>query len=308
MKKILINLVVLLMFSTSAFSKDVTEIIGFQLEFNSFNFINNLVENFNILNIYDKDNPDLLGREFYESEYLPASWLMLVYENEISALLNEKILPNGATVEDMMPISVDKLVYELEYKDLSNAPPYEEIQLTLMCYDGFVNPNQVDISNPKKLKNFGNGKGCEFPFINRIYIKVIPGRGLYERDCKNDFNFYRDYFLNTYDLKSDNDFTGDSAYNRSELYGDYIANPYYSDTLYPSSFYPNYNRQKGLLNIKLSCAIPKYDADFGGVRIDVSVTQSFEYLNSTIKTLHKEIIEAANNKLKSLKENETGGL
>ena len=55
MKKILINLVVLLMFSTSAFSKDVKEIIGFQLEFNQLNFVKNL-ENFNILEIYDKEN------------------------------------------------------------------------------------------------------------------------------------------------------------------------------------------------------------------------------------------------------------
>ena len=155
----------------------------------------------------------------------------------------------------------------------------------------------------KKLVNFGNGKGCEFPFISRIYIKVIPGRGLYERDCKNDFNFYRDYFLNTYALKSWADW-------RKTIEGTYSSTTNsYDDSLLPQQVFFEVGKtsmrgkQKGLSKINVDCSIPS-----GGVRISVRVVQSFEELNTAIQTVHKELIEAANNKIKNSKENETGGL
>lgn len=286
MKKILINIVVLLMFSTSAFSKDVTEIIGFQLEFNQLNFVENL-ENFKILKIRDKE---IENRKWWEYKTLPKS---IKLESEIEKILRSDILPDGTSVWDMMPISADKFAYDLEYKDLSKAPPYEDIRVELMCYDGFLSSNQLDLDNPKHLKNIKNNKGCEFPFIHEIVINVEPGRGSNEPNCRNDLNFYKDYFLNTYDLKSYIDSIGSDIY--SSLIGGYF------DDLYPSDYFPKKYIKKGLHEIRLYC-------DNSGVSIAVQVVQSFEELNTVIKTVHKELIEAANNKVKNSKENETGGL
>ena len=300
MKKILINFVVLLMFSTSAFSKDVKEIIGFQLEFNQLNFVKNL-ENFNILEIYDKETAPSAHKWMYKTKQTLVK--NLAYETEINDLLRTELLPDGTDVIDMIPITVEKFVYKLEYKDFSKAPPYEEIELHLLCYDGFVNSNQLDINDPKQLKKIRNGKGCEWPFIERIEILVEPGRGSNEPNCKNDFNFYRDYFLNTYALKSWADW-------RKTIEGTYSSTTKsYVDSLLPQQVFFEVGKtsmrgkQKGLSQISLDCSIPS-----GGVRISVRVTQSFEELNTAIKIAHKELIEAANNKIKNSKENETGGL
>ena len=305
MKKILINLVVLLMFSTSAFSKDVTEIIGFQLEFNSFNFVKNL-ENFNILEIYDKETAPSI-KWSYKTNRL---WSTVVYQTEINDLLRTELLPDGTDVIEMIPITVEKFVYKLEYKDFSKAPPYEEIELHLLCYGGFVNSNQLDINNPKQLKKIRDGKGCEWPFIERIEILVEPGRGSNEPNCgygvnfsSNDFNFYRDYFLNTYALESWADRFNSDDENPLYLSG---TNKY-SDKLFPQQAFSEVGkgvrRKKGLDSIRVSCSIPS-----GGVEIRVRVIQSFEELNAFIKIAHKELIEAASNKIKNSKENETGGL
>lgn len=285
MKKVLFKIIIFLICSNTVFSKDVTEILGFQLEFNQSNFIKNL-ENFNIKNIKDKNTVEKKWKWFWTQDVL--EWGDTAYgPKEISDLLFSELLPDGPTVIKVLPITVDRFSYELEYKDLSNSPPFNEIMVNLMCYDGFIDSNQLEKDNPMHLENIRSNYGCEWPFINTISIKVKPGRGIDKPNCKNDLNFYRNYFLNTYDLKSKN----------GKL-RKFIDNDGYDDYLLP-----NVDNKKGLSSIYLYC----FHSD-EVAKMSFRVVQNFDELSTAIKLIHKEVLDFAKNNIKNAEKNATSGL